>query len=195
MAVRQRHGILALEGDWDDGLIQTTSIKGMVDLLRAGNEVPVIHYKVRNLKVLKEILKEWERHQKKYPIIYLTGHGSAGAIQLAGDKNEVKLTQIGRILGELKLKAPVFLIVGACDALKISKQEMQQFFTLAPKVSGLLGYEKSVDFIEATAFELILLDKAAAQPNFKKASLVKLHQELMKLARPLSRRLKRVLYA
>lgn len=155
-----RNGIFCLEGDWGLDLKNVTSIEPVLKLLSDSHvaRIPYIHRDIGTAGEFKYYLEKWTQSRyAKYPILYLGFHGKDGQIimsdkRMAGSK--VGLEDLEEWLkGKCRRRVIYF---GSCETVTCSLARLQKFLK---KINGLavFGYRRTVDWIESTAMETIIL--------------------------------------
>jgi len=104
------------------------------------------------------MLKRWKTKAIKdnFPILYFAFHGKKGSIQLNNDKKGMTLEDIAEILDGVC--ANKILFFASCDTLAIPEDRAQAFLAKTNALAAI-GYKSEVDWMMATAFELLVLDK------------------------------------
>ena len=147
-----KHGIFCIEGEWEKKLTDQSSIQPLVQFLANGEGLlPPIYRRVATKESLNHFVSQW-REYKNYSIGYLSFHGKEGSICLG--KEDMKLSELGDLLkGACKNK---HLILSSCETLAVKSSELAEFrrITGARSVSG---YRKCPDWIESSAFDVILM--------------------------------------
>ena len=115
-----------------------------------------IHHSCATVPELKFFLERWKSKsvQDKYPILYFGFHGKKECICLAG-KNTFTLDELGDSL-ENGAKGKV-LFFASCDTLNIDERKIKKVLDKTGAIA-MLGYKIDVDWLKATAFELLVLD-------------------------------------
>ena len=159
-------GVFCLEGDWWYNLKRQSSVEPILELLEQWDPffVPFIHRNVATTETLEYYLTKWS--QKKhvdYPILYLAFHGNPGAIYI-GDmrrkRSEVTLEELedwldGRCKGRI-------IYFGTCATMDVHGHYLNQFLRRTGALA-VCGYTEDVDWLRATAFELLVF--ASMQQN------------------------------
>lgn len=149
-----RKGIFCLEGLWDNDLKKRSSVAPMLSLLDLHSNIPYIYNNCATIEEFEFYLKKWSQRQyRNYPILYLAFHGQEGMICF-GNK-EYHLKEIGELL-EGRCKNRV-LVIGSCSVLAMKKPHLKKFLETTGALA-VCGYKTEVEWMRATAFELLLLD-------------------------------------
>ncbi len=94
--------------------------------------------------------------QNKFPILYFGFHGKKECICLAG-KNVFSLNELGELL-ENMAKGRVFFFA-SCDTLNIDERKIKNLLQKTGAIAAIgYKYKVNVDWLQATAFELLVLD-------------------------------------
>lgn len=148
-----RKGVFCLEGLWDNDLRNKSTVEPILSLLNNSEGIPYIYRNCATTEEFEFFLSKWT--QKKYhgyPILYLAFHGETGKILITRDK--YGLNNIGDFLAN-KCKGSI-IILGSCSTLDIDKRHLKSFINKT-KALAICGYMTDVDWIDATAFELLLI--------------------------------------
>jgi hypothetical protein len=116
-----------------------------------------LYHKCATRAELIFMLNKWKLPsvQSKFPILYFAYHGEEGALQLT-EKNEVfTLKDLGELL-EDSCNGKVFFFA-SCDTLYIDERFIQSFLKKTGAIAAI-GYKMKVDWMLATAFELLVLN-------------------------------------
>ncbi|MDD9961169.1 MAG: hypothetical protein OXU70_03625 [Gammaproteobacteria bacterium] len=111
---------------------------------------------------LVKYLKEWSsRKDWKYPILYLSAHGSHREISINDPRgvgfDMMDLRTISRVVADHNYNMEGALVhFGTCSTLDIDPAEVQKFFRDSG-VTAISGYNRDVSWVESLAFELLYL--------------------------------------
>lgn len=157
MATVKRSEIFCLEGEWESDLRQRVSVEPILELLDKLGIAKSIHRDVATSPELEYYLEKWkQKRYDRYGVLYLAMHGSEENLHLGRDA--VSLDELEAALkGSCKGKAIYF---GSCLTMKAQPKRLQEF----ARVTGarvVVGYRKSVPWLESAAFEVLLLDRLA----------------------------------
>lgn len=146
--------------------------KPLLDFIKDAWDVDVIYRQIATLQELEFYLKQIgkESFLKKYGIIYLSFHGSKGAINLKGTGN-VTLDYLMETVAHYNSFYDRHVHFSSCETLKIDEADIKDFKrnTGAASVSG---YTKVVDSVSAYINELAYFDQIM---RFKSLSTIKEH--------------------
>jgi len=147
-----KHGIFCIEGEWEPSLADRSSIQPLVEFLANSDELlPPIHRRVATKESFAYFARQWKDYPN-YSIGYFSFHGDKGSLCLG--KERLDLSELGELLeGSCRNK---HLVLASCKTLAVSSSELDAFRrkTGARSVSG---YRKSPDWIESSAFDVILM--------------------------------------
>ncbi|MBI1374907.1 MAG: hypothetical protein GC159_19490 [Phycisphaera sp.] len=164
----RRHvkGVFCLEGEWNESLKKTSSVKPILELLRqwAPYHVPSIHRNVATSDELRYYLDKWLlKTYADHPILYLAFHGDPGTIYIGEQHREESHVTLDVMEDALAGRCGGRVIYfGACATLDVHGNRLNRFL----KETGALavcGYRQDVGWLRATAFELLVF--AAMQDN------------------------------
>ena len=160
--MRKPRYIYCLEGNWNTNPRSKQSIRPILDILYYSAGIRYVYRKCNTKDEFFEYLRQFTfKRYKNYRILYIAFHGRPNGIQIGRDF--VTLSEIADVLeGELAGCAVHF---GSCSTMR----------TKRAKADFVSGYRKQVDFIESTAWELILcydFPKSYKQDCFKKDLIV-----------------------
>ena len=160
-----QRGIFCLETVWNDSKDQT-SIRPVLELLRDYLGVPFIHRHAVTLDAFEHHVAEWlGEDSKEFPILYLAYHGDAGSLALKDKQHKDKqhkdkrlnLPEIASILREHGGCKNRLVHFASCSTLNVKEDELACFASEIA-ASAVSGYEKEVDWLASTAFELMYLE-------------------------------------
>jgi hypothetical protein len=188
----KRRGVFCLEGDWWYNLKKPSSVQPILHLLSQWDPffVPFIHRNVATGGSLEYYLDKWtKKKHADYPILYLAFHGDPGAIQLGDPRrrgNVITLDLLADLL-EGKCKGRI-IFFAACATLNTHGNRLNHFLRRT-RALAVCGYRGDVDWLHATAFELLVF--AAMQENaFTVAGARAMKKRILKEAGYLARDLK-----
>jgi len=147
--------IFCIEGYWDGHMRSKKTVAPVMELLgKMDKQINHVHATCATVEEFEFYLKEWTRPSYKYyGILYLAFHGVENALCIGN--NVYSLEQMAELLQGKGENA--YIIFGACSTMKgISKRTMKQFLAITG-AKAVCGYADDVDWLRATAFELLLL--------------------------------------
>lgn len=150
---KQIKGIFCLEGLWDQDLRDTSTVRPLLEMLRLNANVEYIHREYATTEEFELYVQKWVlKRYAAYPILYLASHGAESGIEIGGEL--YPLDELGRILeGKCSNK---IILVASCSTLNIDKRHLKSFLERTHALA-VCGYKVDVDWMRATAFELLLL--------------------------------------
>lgn len=147
-----KQGIFCIEGEWEPDLKDQSSIRPLVDFLANSDAlIAPIYRRVATSESFSYFAKQW----KNYPhhvIGYFSFHGIKGALTLG--KERLKLAELGKLLENSCNKKHI--VLSSCQTLSVPKEELEAF-RKQTKARSVSGYSKSPDWIESSAFDVILM--------------------------------------
>lgn len=147
---RKEKFIYCLEGNWNKHPKSAQSIKPILDLLYTFSKVKYIYHKCTTKKdFIRELQTFTQKRYSNYTVLYIAYHGRKNRIYFG--KEYITLKEIANVLeGKLKGKIVHF---GSCSTLNTSEKNITDFIHRTG-CSFISGYQKDVDCIDSTAFEL-----------------------------------------
>lgn len=148
-----KKGIFCLEGLWHDDLRNRSTVEPVLDLLELNSDIPFLHSDCATRVEFEFYIKKWIKNTyNRYPILYLAFHGLENGILI--DKEPFTLDEFSSLL-EGKCKNRVF-VFASCSTIKTDRRNLKRFLKKTNALA-ICGYRRTVPWIMATAFELILL--------------------------------------
>lgn len=161
----KRPSLMCLEGDWGSDLRSRLSVE---DLLRTleGYQAPyarVVHRDTATRAEFEHYLDWWQRRTAtEFPVLYIALHGATGMVQLPNGE-EITIEELTEHIGENGAAGRV-IYFGSCKVLKGDTSAISHLCETTG-VRAVLGYTKTVDWIESAAFDLLLLNDLATAKN------------------------------
>lgn len=151
--MRKPRYIYCLEGNWNTNPRSKQNIRSILDILYYSAGIRYVYRKCNTKDEFFEYLRQFTfKRYKNYRILYIAFHGRPNGIQIGRDF--VTLSEIADVLeGELADCAVHF---GSCSTMRTKRANIDDFMNRT-KTDLVSGYWKQVDFIESTAWDLILL--------------------------------------
>jgi len=148
--------VFCLEGLWEANLKINYSVEPVLSLLN--KQYPRMKYIYGSCATVAEFkfyLNKWtQASYDKYPILYLASHGNKGSIEFS-HREKIEITEIAQLLeGKCNNKIIIF---ASCGILDLDKSDIDKFIKIT-NCLAVCGYRNDVDWIKATAFELLLLE-------------------------------------
>jgi hypothetical protein len=147
--------IFALEGEWDSKKLEEK--KGIEPMLRYMQDSLDSQYILRRVNTKESLSKYFkqlnERRYKNHQVVYMAFHGSSRKVWL-DNEDSISFDELAELAdGALKDRVVHF---GSCQVMRTSVPLIEEFKekTGARFVSG---YSKTVDFLDGTLFDMVLL--------------------------------------
>lgn len=174
------NGIFCIEGEWDEDLRTRKSILPVLELLERLDSIKWIHRDAATSAEAENYLTKWSnRRYNDYMVLYIASHGDKGQIYW-GPEQTMSLDQLADVLGDTARDCWVYF--GSC--LTLFHEKDVRSFVDKTGVQAVLGYRKAVDWLEAAAYEVILLSEMANHEGTPRAFFKRLttrHGELASL--------------
>lgn len=155
-------GIFCLEGEWDSDLTRRLSVRPVLELLEQLDVAQWIHRDVATRSEFEYYLDRWTSDEySRFSVLWLAMHGDSATISLSGDEegsvamDELEEFLAGRCAGKV-------VYFASCSTLKEDPKRLQQF-AKRTGARAVIGYRKNVDWSEAAAFEVLLLQELATR--------------------------------
>ncbi len=156
-----KKGIFCLESLWSPSVKDKWSVQPILELMLKVERCDYIYHNCATREEVVFMLNKWKAKsiQKKYPILYFAFHGQKGALKLS-TKNEIfTLNELGEFL-EDSCQGKV-LFFASCETLNVDERRVQSFLKRTGALAAI-GYKMEVDWMLATAFELLVLNALQA---------------------------------
>ena len=177
---KQKKGIFCLEeAGWFRGIKDTTTLEPVLRLLETGYfKVPFLHHDVGTREEFEFFLTKWKgKTFDRFPILYLGFHGKSGGIAVGEGRNRiVKLDELASYLKE-SCKGRV-IIFGSCSTLDVHGRKLTTFRERTGALA-VLGYKENVDWLEAAAFEMLVLGRLQ-EISFQDSRYMKIFDQKLK---------------
>jgi hypothetical protein len=148
-------GIFCLEGEWDADLKRRASVLPMLDLLERLGIARSIHRDVATRDEFLYYLEKWgQRSYHDYFVLYLASHGTSGRLALG--KDTVGIDELEDALADKADGGVIYF--GSCLTLVTDDDRLKRFVKRTG-ASVVVGYRAEIDWLEAAAFELLLLER------------------------------------
>ena len=185
------------ETAWSGDIKDKTSVEPVLRLLETTKDyrVPYLRFDVGTLEEFDFYLKKWSGKSfgESHPILYLGFHGKSRRIFVGeGRDNHVSLDDLaGRLDDKCKGRVIHF---GSCATVAVHGHELNAFLRRTSALA-VCGYREDVDWMEAAAFDLMLLGGLQRESFLRCDSMEKFADSLIKdrapgLARTLGFRMK-----
>ena len=147
MAYRKRN-IACLESMWNGKIENRLNVLPTLELISKTQDSKFSHLTCNTREELRYNLSLLCK--RNYGVLYFAFHGSPGRIHLHRDK--VTLTELAQMMN---CRFSNWVIhFGTCSTLRKPKEV--EYFVEQTRVSLVTGFTKDVDWIESSAFELLL---------------------------------------
>ena len=153
---RRKPGVFCIEGRWSASLKDTKTVRPLLDLAGVVEKIDFLHVAVLTRESFEVAVRTWHQKQySKYSVGYFALHGTRGRL-LVG-RQTVSLRELGEMLrGVCKGRVLYF---GSCETLGVADEEIDEF-RRTTGARAVIGYTKSIDWLESSAFDLLLLKAA-----------------------------------
>lgn len=155
-------GIYCFEGEWGRARDRRT-VEPVLSLLKDCEGTPYVHRNVATEDALAFYAKKWLR-LTSMPIGYFVCHGDSGQLWF-GDEG-LTLEAFAEILG--RGCQDKILFFASCSTMATNNEDLTTLCK-ATNARGVVGYTKAVDFVEAAAFEVLLLRDLLYATNIRSA--------------------------
>ncbi|MGE5250109.1 MAG: DUF6642 family protein [Bacteroidota bacterium] len=145
--------IACLESLWDGDVENKLTVTPLLQVISTINRIHFTHLTCNTLGELRFNLLSLPR-KRSYRILYLAFHGNAGEIHL-GDGTCVSMQELADMMGERF--AGWIVHFGACGTLDVPRSSLSEFYRRT-RVAMMIGYCKTVNWVESAAMDLILFD-------------------------------------
>lgn len=183
-----KKGIFCLEGNWERNLSNRSSVLPILELLERRDKVRFIYHDCSTLEEFEYYIDKWKTKKicEKFPILYFAFHGNEeGLIINLQPRIVYSLEDLGTYL-ENSCHGKV-LFFASCETMGTHGNRIRNFVEKTGSLA-VLGYRLVVDWIPATAFELLVLD--TMQKNvFYKTGILKIRDRIRKEYATLAREL------
>ncbi|GAA3510996.1 DUF6642 family protein [Actinocatenispora rupis] len=155
-----RGGVFCVEGQWARDLTSKGSVLPTLELLERIQSLRYIHKDVATAQELEYYLDRWTLKQyDDYNVGFFALHGEPQRLLLTEfnhHDNTIELDEVGEILAGKCTGRRLFF--GSCAVLKAPDRALRDFLDRTG-AALICGYTKTVDWVEAAAFETVLLDR------------------------------------
>ncbi|MFC5271940.1 DUF6642 family protein [Adhaeribacter terreus] len=157
-----KKGIFCLEGLWEQNLRRKSSVHPILELLERNGVCSNIYKDSATHEEFEYYLDRWKLKSigEKYPILYFAFHGSKGCINIT-DSCDYTLEMLGDFLEGTCERKIIFF--ASCETLNIDARRIHSFLNKT-KALAVIGYKSEVDWMLATAFELLVLNALQDAP-------------------------------
>jgi hypothetical protein len=172
--------IFCIEGDWDDNLNRTATVRPVLELLKVNAGVNYIYRDCSTLEEMQFLIEKWrQKSYAAYKILYLAFHGCERML-LIDHRHHLTLEQLGeQLAGRCQGRLIYF---GACSVLAVGRRSVRRFLH-ASGAKAVCGYATDVEWMKSAALDLIAMSElqkfsmthqglAAAEASIKKSTRV-----------------------
>ncbi|MDL2212926.1 hypothetical protein LJC72_05775 [Bacteroides sp. OttesenSCG-928-D19] len=156
--------IYCLEGNWNKHPKSNQSIKPILDLLYTFSKIKYIYRKcpTKN-EFIKGLQTFTQKRYSNYTVLYIAYHGRKNRIYFGNEY--ITLKEIANVL-EDKLNGKT-VHFGSCSTLNTTEKNITDFIARTG-CSFISGYQKDIEYINSTAFELLYFEIIQRYYSFKK---------------------------
>ena len=182
----QTKGVFCLEESAWFGIKDKTSVEPMLRLLETTKDyqVPYLRFDVGTREEFDFYLKKWSLKAigESHPILYLGFHGESRGISVGeGRENLVPLSDLAERLDD-KCKGRV-IHFGSCATFDVHGNTLSAFLRRTSALA-VCGYREDVDWMEAAAFDLMLLGGLQWESFLRRDSMEKFADSLIRNRAP-----------
>jgi hypothetical protein len=148
-------GVFLLEGAWSSKLTATDTMLPLLTYLRDSQVISsVAHRYVDTKEGLLDAAQKWGQKQYDHLSLgYFGFHGDPGALWLG--RTCVELEELADVLAKRCQNRIVYF--GSCAVFR-GKATAAEYFLKTTGARAVIGYTKYVDWVESSAFDLLLFD-------------------------------------
>jgi hypothetical protein len=151
----KQKGIFCLEGLWDTDLRKTSTVRPILELLRANCDIEYIYRDCATREEFEFYIKKWsQKTYNAYPVLYLAFHGEEFGLRIGSYPYD--LDDLANLL-EKKCYHRI-IIFGSCSTLRVDKRHLKRFLRKTEALA-ICGYRTDIDWMRSAAFELLLLSE------------------------------------
>lgn len=147
-------GVFCLEGEWSSRLTDARSVEPLLTVLKNSNRIKLVHRRVNSPEDFRERLTQWQQKRySDYTLGYFGFHGTPGHLNMG--RKRVPLEDVAECLsGRCQGK---ILYFGSCSTLRMTDEQIE-FFLHTTGARSVIGFTKSIDWLESAAFDLVLFE-------------------------------------
>lgn len=155
-------GIFCLEGEWDSDLTSRLSVRPVLELLEQLGVAQWIHRDVATRSEFEYYIEKWTSEEyADFSVLWLAMHGDSAAISMSADfEGSLTMDELEAMLAGACAGKVVYF--ASCSTLKEDPRRLQQF-ARKTGARAVIGYRKNVDWSDAAAFEMLLLQELATR--------------------------------
>lgn len=152
----KRKGVFCVEGEWHPDMTKRWSVRPMLELLEGLDSLRAIHRSAVTRDQLRYLLGQWSlARYASFEVGFFALHGSPRQLWLS-QKESTSLDELGEWAAGAWSGKRIY--IGACSVLRGSDTDMADFLSRTG-AAMMCGFTKQVNWIEAAAFETVLLDR------------------------------------
>lgn len=171
-------GIFCIEGFWDDDFRALPTVRPILDIIEKHDNIPNIYCTAGTRQELSFLLKKFvSRKYINFPILYIASHGTKRSLLLTSETS-ISLEYIAKTLKD-KCRNKV-LVFANCSIFK-SEDKLDMILQETGALAAC-GYRINVDWVPATAFELLILNEVQIIMNSKCQSMTSLEKKINDLS-------------
>jgi hypothetical protein len=159
-------GVFLLEGAWSSKLTATDTMLPLLTYLRDSQVISsVAHRYVDTKEGLIDAAKKWGQKQYEHLSLgYFGFHGDPGTVWLG--RTQVGLEELADVLAKRCRNRVIYF--GSCAVLA-GKAQAAEYFLKTTGARAVIGYTKRVDWMESSAFDLLLFDALTRYQRLRSA--------------------------
>lgn len=150
--------ILVLEAPWDNMSLESSSVWPLIREFASVRDIKAFHQTFFDKASFEHWIKAYNEMEIAGPkLLYIACHGRNG--QLAGLSNNLNRTSVQNVLQAARNISSVHF--GSC--LFGSEKNLQQLLDAAPHLRWVAGYDKEVDWVDSTLFDILLWSRVESR--------------------------------
>jgi len=168
--MKKKKGIFCLEGLWERKMSDKSSVMPILEVLERRDKINYIHQNCATIEEFEFFLKKWKTKEvsDKYPILYFAYHGNEdGLIINLTPRIVYPLKKLGEFLEDSCHRKVLFF--ASCETMGAHGLKIRNFLRKIDAIA-VIGFRVTVDWIPATAFELLVLNELQ-QRSFSKRGM------------------------
>ena len=174
--IKKKKGIFCIEGMWEPSIQDKSTVLPILELLEKRGICNHVYHDCATKEELEFLLTKWKIKSicDKYPILYLAFHGKPEHIYL-NNKDCYSLGQLSDFLQDKCYGKVIYF--GSCSTLNTSTRKIKSFLEKINAIAAI-GYKKDVDWIKATACDLLVFD-ALQHDKLDSKGIEKIHVKII----------------
>lgn len=150
-ATKYTKNIACLESLWNTDIEDRWSVRPILEVIANIHDLKLAYLSCNTHEEFAFNLKMLAK-RRSYGILYLAFHGAPGEIFL-GDDTSLTLENLQELMGTRF--ADWIVHFGSCSTVDVTPRQLKSF-VVETQVKMVLGYTKSVDWIESSALDLLI---------------------------------------